>query len=193
MFCEIAKPAFVFLEDDYSVVASAKTYGCFCKYHLEEFTRREGKAYTREELVGIFEQKTPESFELLKRWRKLTVDSMVSISEAVRKEVDKRTPEIPYGSMQPGSCDTEGDVTERVAVALAGLNHIPFSRIHGTKYCDMESGKILPQYLYHPIYSKEHIKNDFCFYHESDTFPHEILYACFQNAGYDVCYVFEWI
>ncbi len=171
-FCEIAKPAFVTFEDDYALGASAGSFGCFCKFHLDEFAKREGKYYTREELVEIFNQRTPESYALMKRWRDLRADSMVSISEAVRKAVDVKSPEIPFGLMQAGACDVDGNCTERVCRALAGPNHTPFARLHGTAYCDVTGAKNIPTILYHALYAREHIKGDFAYYHESDVFPH---------------------
>ncbi len=177
-FAEIAKPSFVFFEDDYSVSAAARGRwnGCYCNRHLEAFAKKTAKRFTREELVEIFEKQTPESYELFRKWRELMCDSLVSLSEAVRREVDKKSPEIPIGSMQPGSCDADGDSTEKVARALAGKNHTPFCRIHGTAYCNREDSKDIPTLLYHTLYSKQHIGDNFVFYHESDTFPHITFY-----------------
>lgn len=178
-FAEIAKPAFIILEDDYSVAASAggRWCGCYCDRHLDAFAKITGKRYNREELVGIFEQETAESFELFRKWRDLMGESMVALSEAVRTEVDKKSPEIPIGSMQPGSCDADGgNSTEKIARALAGKNHTPFCRIHGTRYCTSEDTKDLTNTLFHALYSKQHISGDFIFYHESDTFPHTLFY-----------------
>lgn len=171
-FCEIAKPAFVCFEDDYAIGAAAGRMGCFCKFHLDAFAKREGKFYSREELVEAFNSKAPENIELYKRWCALRADSMASISEAVRREVDKKTPEIPFGLMQSASCDMDGDSTLPITKAMAGQKHTPFSRLHGTVYCDVYNAKNLPVVLYHAIYDREHIKGDFVFYHEMDTFPH---------------------
>lgn len=169
LFARIAKPAFIITEDDYSVNASG--FGCFCKYHLAEFAKREGRRYTREELTTLFAEETQESYALLRRWRELMRDSLVGLSEAVRREVDKESPEIPIGYMQSGACDMDGDCTEAVSRALAGENHTPFSRFYGAFYNGGRNADI-PGMLYHALYTKEHIKGDFVFYHESDTFPH---------------------
>lgn len=172
-FARLAQPEFIFFEDDYSINAQTPDgLGCFCPHHLQEFSRRCGKEYTREELAELLQQRTPEHLTLLKKWRELIRDSMVALSRAVRKEVDRYTPEIPIGSMQPVSCDRDGDSTEAVARALAGPNHTPFSRIYGTVYCDLSNAKNIPEVLFHPLYTRQHIRGDFCFYHESDTFPH---------------------
>ena len=172
-FAELAEPEFIFFEDDYSIAAQTKNiYGCFCQRHLAAFAEITGKLYTREELLEIFEKKTPEGYALLQQWQQLMGDSMVALSQAVRREVDKKTPQIPIGTMQPFGGDRDGNMTERVARALAGPNHTPFSRIFGAVYCDTQNAKHIPEFLHHTLYSRQHIPGDFCFYHESDTYPH---------------------
>jgi len=176
LFAKIAKPEFIIVEDDFSIFASAGLQGCFCKHHLDEFAKRQGRYYSREELIQIFSKDITESVEILKKWRELTRDSLVYFSEAVREAVDKDSPEIPMGYMQSGVADYEGDCTEAVCKALAGPNHTPFSRFYGTFYGGINVQEI-PHVLYHPLYSKQHINGDFLFYHESDTFPHTRFYA----------------
>lgn len=171
-FAKKTKPDFIITEDDFSVYAASFNYGCFCDKHLEEFSKREGKEYSREELVAIFDSKTPESFELLKRWRELMKDTLVGIAEAIRAEVDKENPEIPIGYMQAGCADIEGDCTEAVSRALAGPNHIPFSRLFGASYGGVDAKDIPCMTMFHSLYSIQHIKQPFHCYHESDTFPH---------------------
>ena len=170
-FAKIAKPAFIFTEDDFSIMQTAKRFGCFCPIHLSEFARRVGKRYTREELVELFSGNTGEGLALLRRWCELMRDSLVGLASEIRKELDKDSPEIPMGTMQSGNADEEGDCTEAVARAMAGRNHTPFSRLYGTCYCGGDS-KNFPTVLYHPLYTKQHVKGDFRFYHESDSFPH---------------------
>lgn len=165
LFAEIAKPSFIITEDDYSL-----STGCFCERHLEEFARREGRYRTREELNGIFYSGTDEGYALLRRWRDLVRESLVGFAEAIRAEVDKKSPEIPIGYMQAAGADYEGDSTEAIARALAGPDHTPFSRIYGVTYCGMET-KGIPGIMFNPLHAKQHIKGDFDFYHESDTYP----------------------
>ncbi len=171
LFAEIAKPSMIIFEDDFSVTAAAGRYGCFCPLHLKEFSNREGKTYKREALQKAFEKRDPESIALQKRFRKLMGDSLVDLSEAVRAELDKKSPEINIGLMQSGSLDTDGDATELVARALAGKDHTPFCRIHGSYYCGGEAFGI-PEKIYHAVYSSEHLTDHFDCYYESDTYPH---------------------
>ena len=170
-FAEIAKPALILTEDDFSVHAATGGFGCFCEHHLREFAKREGKAYTREELFSIFSKRSPESLPLLRRWRELMKDTVVGLASDIRRAIDKSSPEIPIGCCQPGAIDADGDATEDFARALAGPRHTPFSRLYGTYYCGGDS-KEIPTEVYHMLYSKQHIKEPFRYYHEADSFPH---------------------
>lgn len=168
LFARIAKPAFIITEDDYSVAAAG---GCFCKHHLAAFAKRQGKAYSREELVDLMYQDTPQAHALNRAYRQVSGDALVSLAAAVRKALDVESPEIPMGYMQAGGVDCDGACTEEIARAMAGPNHTPFSRLFGTFYGGVRVREI-PCALYHPLHSKQHIPGDFRFYHESDTFPH---------------------
>lgn len=171
LFARIAKPAFIIFEDDYSICASTWSEGCFCEYHLKEFANRVGKYYAREELTEIFSHRDEESIRLMKIFRDVSRYSLVSLASAIRRELDKESPEIPMGSMQSGAAEVDGDSTYEVAKALAGDKHVPFSRIHGTFYGKVDVSGI-PTRLFNPLYYKQRITDNFIFYHESDTFPH---------------------
>ena len=175
-FAAKTKPAAIIFEDDYSVSAAAGQYGCFCETHLAEFARREGRAYTCEELMLEFGKGDGESLALQKRYRELMCDSLVELSRAVRRELDKESPEIPVGVMQSGGSDLDGDSVESVARALAGDRHIPFSRLFGAYYGGGDL-KGIPKKAYHSIYSKEHIGDNFKFFVEADSFPHTRFFA----------------
>ena len=184
LFAKIAKPDFIMMEDDYGINANLSDgLGCFCDHHLQAFAERCGKLYTRQELAARLQERTPESLALLKQWRRLMRDSMVQLSQAVRREVDKCSPEIPIGCMQPAQCDRDGDMTEAVARALAGPDHTPFCRIYGTLYGDIFNAKNVPEIVSHALYSRQHIGGDFCFYHESDTYPHTRYFLSGKKIG----------
>lgn len=168
LFAKIAKPAFIITEDDFSIVAAG---GCWCEYHLKAFEKLTGKYYKREELVSILDQRTPEAIEIAKLWRENIKNSIINIATEMRKAIDSVDPSIPMGYMQAGGVDYDGGATYEFSKALAGENHTPFSRICGTFYCGFKP-KRLPEHTFHAIYSKQHITEDFLFYHESDTFPH---------------------
>ena len=168
-------PDFYLTEDDFGINCHGGR-GCFCKYHLEEFARRTGRNWTREELQDLYLNKAAESREILRQFGELARDSLVLFAKAIREEADKLTPEIPMGICQPGCSDTDGNAAEAVARAIAGRNHTPFIRFHGTFYCGEKIAEI-PQVLFNPIYAKEHIQKEMLFYHESDTYPHNRFYT----------------
>ena len=177
-FCEdlarvarTSKPAFIITEDDFSIHATTFSGGCFCRHHLEGFAVREGRAYTREELVRIFSEKTLASYALMRRWRAWMKETLVTLAREMREALDVDSPEIPLGYMQAGGSDWDGDCTEAVALAMAGDRHTPFSRLYGTFYCGGDS-KDIPAALYHAIRSKQHLPASFRCYHESDSYPH---------------------
>ena len=176
LFAKIAKPAFILFEDDYSITAASGVSGCMCEKHLNEFARIMGRRYEREELLDIFNKRDEKSIEILKKYRELTKKTMVELSEIVRKEVDKDSPEIPIGLCQAGGVDRDGDTTEEVSCALAGEKHIPFSRLYGSFYCGGEH-KSIPCEMYHAIYSKQHINRKFKFIYEADCYPHTRFFS----------------
>lgn len=167
-FANQTTPAFIITEDDFSLSAAM---GCFCDLHIAEFNKRYGYSYTRQELNELFNSKTDESFEVLREWREVAKDSLVSFAADIRKAVDQRNPEIPIGYMQAGSADKDGDCTVAISRAFAGEKHTPFSRLYGANYGGIKPRQI-PDMLYHILYSKQHIDCDFKYYFEADTFPH---------------------
>ncbi len=171
LFAEIAKPAFIVTEDDYSVNASTFSDGCYCPLHLAEFAKRTGRTFTREELTAKLAESSEEAAELRRAWRTLIRDTLVGMAEVLRAAVDEKSPEIPIGYMEAGSAVREGDCTEAVARAMAGKRHLPFSRICGAFYGGFQTNSF-PARLFHPLWRIETIPKPFCFIHESDTFPH---------------------
>ena len=165
-FAAIAKPSFIFFEDDYTLFG-----GCYCERHLAEFAKRAGCRFSREELLTALAEKSEEGYRLLRLWRDLERDTLVEFAKAVREKVDLESAEIPIYLMEAGNSDIEGNFTQAVSQALAGKQHTPASRIRGCFYNGGET-KSIPNLLYHPLYAKQHISGDFKFYHESDTFPH---------------------
>lgn len=168
-FAEIAKPAFIITEDDYSILQSSPK-GCFCDLHMAEFAKRTGREYTAEELTEILDRRDEGSLEIIRAWRELMKDSLVDFAKEIRKRLDVASPEIPMGHMQSGPSDAEGDPTYEICKALAGDKHVPFCRFCGTFY----NGAIvqnIPTKLFRPIYFCQHTDGDFIALHESDSYP----------------------
>lgn len=179
MFAAVAKPSFIITEDDYSILAADD---CFCKHHLEEFSRRMGKTYTREEIKNNLHSRDEAGIEFTKKWRELRRDSLVNLSKAIRTELDKESPEIPMGYMQSGYALADGDVTEPIARAFAGDKHRPFVRFHGNGYGNFDPRKI-PYLMFSPLFEKQRLGDDFIFLHESDAFPHTRFFRSGKQMG----------
>ena len=173
-----AKPFMIIFEDDYGLFCQNRS-SCFCNLHLQEFAKRIGKYYSREELQKKITVNTKEAVALRLQWGELCRDSLASFAACVRKEVDKKTPWMPMGSMQSGGSDNDGDCTKAVAEAFAGKNQKPFVRLYGTSYSSDDVSN-MPQNIFHALYSKQHLPENFTLYHESDTFPHTRF---FMSAG----------
>ncbi|MBQ9964880.1 MAG: hypothetical protein IJP14_07160 [Clostridia bacterium] len=172
-FAATAKPAFIITEDDFSLSAAA---GCYCDLHINEFNKRYRYSFTREQLVEVLEKRTPEALEIIQQWRELAKDSQVEFAAAMRKALDEQSPEIPMGYLQASLADTDGDCTYAIAKAMAGDRHVPFSRLFGASYGGIVSRE-LPQLLFHMLYSKQHITQEFLHYMEADTFPHTRFFS----------------
>lgn len=186
-FAKIAKPEFIFLEDDFFIGE-----GCFCERHLNAFAERMGRYYSREELKRLGEG--TEDIEALRKWREFSNDTLISLAKALREAIDKASPEIPIGAMQSGWCDFSGDITERLGKTLAGERHTPFSRFEGSFYCGVNEGDI-PYGMYGTLARKQHIKCEFETIYEADFYPHtrffhtasemRTLLALVFSYGYD--------
>lgn len=177
-FASIARPEFIFIEDDFSVGAAN---GCYCEHHLAAFAEKMGQRYEREELVKIFSETSPESLKIRRAYRELVKDSLVGMAECIRAAMDEKCPDIPVGLMQAGACDYDGDFALDVMRALAGERHTPFVRLYGTQYCGFDI-KLMPKHLYHALHSISNMPSDVLCYHESDTFPHNRYYTAGKHA-----------
>ena len=85
---KISKPFMVQFEDDYELSWQPPevNFGCFCPLHIAEFSRRQNKQYTMEELVNLFNTVSPESIKLRRAWAELSRDSLANLASLVRKK-----------------------------------------------------------------------------------------------------------
>ena len=170
----IARPFMIQFEDDFEVSNQPPgvRFGCFCPLHLAEFSRREQKNYSRNELEQFFtlQPTTPKIIELRRSWAVLSRDSLVGLAHSIRKEVDVVAPETRLSLCQSGVADFDGDFTKDVTQAFAG-NTRPAVRLYGTSY-GSDDAQSLPSTIFHALYSQQHLPASFELFHESDTYPH---------------------
>ncbi|MBE6356218.1 MAG: hypothetical protein E7058_03795 [Lentisphaerae bacterium] len=175
---EIARPGMILLEDDFQLTNHPGfKLGCFCPLHLKKFAAYAGKTYSRKELEQLFTAKPLQAVELRRKWAQMSHDTMVEISEKLRRALDEVSPETRLWLCEPGSTDLEGNLSEDVPRALAGKNTRPAIRIFGTQYGSSDVGRDIPSNLMHTMYSAEHLPPDFELFHESDTYPHNRYFS----------------
>ncbi|MGI6574181.1 MAG: hypothetical protein ACOX19_12495 [Fermentimonas sp.] len=162
---QIANPFLINFEDDFHLSG-----GCFCPLHLEEFSKREGKHYSREELQILFGSKTLDGYRLNESWGKLKRDSLAGLATSVREKVDKIAPETRLCLCQSGASERDGNFTEDVTKAFAGSTR-PIVRVYGSSYFSDDPLDI-PKSIFNVLYQRQHLPDNFELIHESDTFPH---------------------
>jgi len=167
----IAKPFMIQFEDDFELSNhTGIKFGCFCPLHLEKFGQEQNHYYSREALMDIFSEVTPESIKLRRAWAQLSCESLVSLSTLIRKKINAVAPETRTSLCQSGCSSFDGDMTGPVARALAGETR-PVVRVGGANY-STDDGPHIPRTLFNALYSKQHLPDDFELIHESDTYPH---------------------
>jgi hypothetical protein len=172
-FAATARPDFVFLEDDFSVGAAQ---GCFCERHLRALAEKLGKPVSREELCEIIKGDDADSLKVRRAFADVKRESLVYLAKVIKSAFDRLCPDIPLGLEQSGASDADGNMTEEVTLALAGENHTPFVRLHGTFYCGFET-KLMPGALFYSLYKTEHLNESIIRYHETDSYPHMRYYT----------------
>jgi hypothetical protein len=164
----IARPFLIQMEDDFKL--SHAGFGCFCPLHMEAFSNRLKRTYSRESLLELFNTFTKESFDVRKAWADFSRESLVNIASFIREKVDELAPETRISLCQPGNADFEGNFTESVTRAFAGKTR-PAVRLYGADY-GKDHAERIPDLIFHALYSGKHLPADFELFHESDTFPH---------------------
>jgi hypothetical protein len=169
---KISRPFMVQFEDDYELSHQPPEikFGCFCPLHIAEFSKRQQKQYTREELVDLFKELSPEIIKLRRAWAELSRDSLANLASRVREKIDVIAPDTRIMLCQSGMTDFDGDFTEAVTQAFAGKTR-PAVRLYGSSYSSDDS-QSLPDNVFHALYSIQHLPVHFECYHESDTYPH---------------------
>ena len=170
---EIAQPELILLEDDFELSRHTGIwFGCFCPTHLEEFARRAGRYYPREELQRRFGEENAENSSLRRLFFELSHDTMVGMARAIREAVDAVSASTRIGLCQPGESFLDGNYFTDVARALAGPHTRPLLRVFGSQYSCGDSPQSVPSTLSYTFYTLEHLPEDVESVHESDTYPH---------------------
>ena len=173
----IAQPFLIMIEDDFQPHNHPKIdwFGCFCARHLAAFAKRTGKARTREELYRLFhEMKEPDAYRLRCEWERMQCDDLVALSSALSASVAAVSSRTRLALSAPGCLNEPMDAA--IARALAGKNHRPAIRFHGSHY-GMDTPTDFPPLLHSAQWCRENLPSDIEFWHEADPCPHNPFFA----------------
>ncbi len=193
----IAKPFLFMVEDDFTLTnhPGIGFFGCCCDLHLRAFAERAGRHYSREELRAVFSRTDEEARRLRRVFDDLSTDTLAGLAGKLSRTVAEVSPETRLALSEVGNWGSEGSLGPSIARALAGA-HRPLMRFHGTSYgTDVPTD--LPGILFSCLYGREHVRDDFEFFHESDPCPHRTFFASATRMealmstalfyGYDNC------
>ncbi len=173
---ERARPFMLQLEDDFELSNHPGVgFGCFCPLHLAEFAVRCGRLYSREQLADLFSRCTSESMAVRRQWFALSRASLVDLAVTIEQAVHAVSPETRLALCQPGCADLDGDMTEPVTQALAGV-HRPAVRICGAAYSS-DTARGLPEETFNVMFSCEQLPETFELFYETDTYPHTTFFT----------------
>ena len=193
----IAKPFLFMVEDDFTLSnhPGIGFFGCCCDLHLRAFAERAGRHYSREELREVFAHTDDEARRLRRIFNDLTIDTLTGLAAKLSKTVAEVSPETRFAFSEVENWGSEGSLGPSIARALAG-SHRPLMRFHGTSY-GIDVPTDLPTILFSCLYGREHVNDDFEFFHESDPCPRVTFYASATRMealmstalfyGYDNC------
>ena len=193
----IAKPFLIMVEDDFTLTnhPGIAGFGCCCALHLKAFAERAGRPYSREELREVFARTDDEARRLRRIFDDLSTATLAGLAGKLSRTVAEVSPETRLAFSEVGNCGSEGSLGPSIARALAG-SHRPLMRFHGTSY-GIDVPTDLPGILFSCLYGREHVNDDFEFFHESDPCPHITFYASATRMealmstvlfyGYDNC------
>ena len=121
----LEKPDFFMLDDDSRLITGRG--GCFCKLHLEEFGRRTGRTWTREELVQSIENDPA----VAHKYDDLLKESMLIHAKNIRAAIDSADPKIPCFFC---TCSQDVRHAPEVTRALAAPGQELVVRINNARY-----------------------------------------------------------
>ncbi len=83
------------LDDDLRLGYRGNGLGCTCNYHMNEFARRTGKEWTREELYQAVYSGAPN--EIRNAWFDLMAEGFYGFGAAMRAAIDRVNPNVRFG------------------------------------------------------------------------------------------------
>lgn len=174
---EIAHPPIIQFEDDFELSNHPGVwFGCFCPHHLAAFTKKTGKAYTREEIMSFYQKDEPETMQLRKLFAETAKESLCLLAADIRAALDKVAPDTRVSVCEPGTTDADGYISIDEPRVFSGNNTKPLIRVYGSHYSCTDSPHAFPDMMAHTMFTAERLPADFEWMHESDTYPHTTFF-----------------
>ena len=140
LYAAAIKPYSVWIDDDIRIIdhhagdrQSNSGWGCHCDFCIGEFSRREGRAWTRPELVEAM--KTDAALEA--RWRAFAFEGEANLARTIAEAVHASSPATRMCQQQPGRCFPEHRMLYEAHHEATGL---PVGMRPGAgAYCDHDA------------------------------------------------------
>ncbi len=140
LYAAAVKPYSVWIDDDIRIInhhagdrQSNSGWGCHCDFCIGEFSKREGRAWTRPELVEAM--KTDAALEA--RWRAFAFEGEANLARAIAEAVHASSPTTRMCQQQPGWCFPEHRMLYEAHHEATGL---PVGMRPGAgAYCDHDA------------------------------------------------------
>ena len=170
------RPDFFMIDDDTRLVWG-DTPGCFCPLHLAEFSRRTGRKWTRDEVVGMLD--SGDDPAMAEKWEVVNADSLRRFFKTIRENF---APEIP-GMLCVCGAPHHMKHAREFAQILAAAGQTPVVRGNGAPYHGRG--------IFHVINTRssyarqlELVGRGVTYMQECDTCPHT-LWATSATRTYD--------
>lgn len=155
------EPDFFMLDDDTRLITGRG--GCFCPLHLEEFKRRTGKLYTREELASLIKT----DLDIAAAYDLMMQDSIIKLAKVIRQEIDNVNP-LTHCSFC--CCSHDAHHAANIAKALAAPGQEIIVRLNNGRYCS-EGTRNIASWLNRTARQLALIPEDVIVLSEPDTCP----------------------
>ena len=118
LYAAAVKPYAVWVDDDIRIIKhGGPGFGCHCEYCLGQFAKKEGKEYTRTQLVAAMKKDA----SLAARWRAFAFEGEAALVRLIGEAVHAASPETRMCQQQPGVCFPEHRLLYEACHAATGL------------------------------------------------------------------------
>ena len=118
LYAAAMRPYSVWIDDDIRIINhGGPGWGCHCEYCLAQFAKKEGKNYTRKQLVAAMKKDAA----LAARWRAFAFEGEAELVRVIGDAVHAASPDTRMCQQQPGKCFPEHRLLYETHHAVTGL------------------------------------------------------------------------